>query len=46
MKPELIPGSGGVYDIVADNKILFSKKGVSKFPNHDEIIELIKKTSP
>jgi len=39
---ELIPGSKGVYDIVVDNKTIYSKDQTKRFPNNDDIIKLLK----
>ena len=39
---QLIAGSGGVYDIVADGKEIFSKHKAGRFPQPNEIITLIK----
>jgi len=38
---ELIPGSNGVYDVIMDEKIIFSKNQTKRFPDNDEIIALI-----
>ncbi len=37
----LIMGSGGVFDVVVDGKKLFSKHEEGRFPDEDEIVELI-----
>jgi len=37
----LIPGSGGIYDIVADGRLIFSKKAAGRFAEPEEIISLI-----
>lgn len=41
--PKLIPGSKGIYDIIVDEKTIFSKHQTKRFPDNDEIIKLIKK---
>ena len=33
-----IKGGGGVFDIVADGKLIFSKKAEGRYPTHEEII--------
>ena len=33
----LIPGSGGVFDVVVDGKTIFSKQKTNRFPSFDEI---------
>jgi selenoprotein W-related protein len=42
---ELIASSGGVFEIVADGKLIFSKKELKRFPEDKEVEELIKKSS-
>lgn len=37
----LISGSGGVFDVVFNNKLIFSKKLLKRFPDKKEIINLI-----
>ena len=41
-KPELFPGSDGIFDVVADGKLIFSKHEVGRFPLHEEIIEMLR----
>lgn len=38
VEPELIPGSGGIFDVVVDGKKIFSKHDVGRFPEHKEIL--------
>jgi len=45
ISPELIPGSNGVYEVIVDGKIVFSKYQTKKFPKNDEIIALIQNDS-
>jgi selenoprotein W-related protein len=33
----LIPSGGGVFEVVADGKLVFSKKSEGRFPEKDEI---------
>ncbi|MCK5837574.1 MAG: Rdx family protein [Desulfobacula sp.] len=42
ISPELIAGSKGVYDILLDERLIFSKHQAKRFPDNDEIIKLIK----
>ncbi|MCD4718278.1 MAG: Rdx family protein [Desulfobacula sp.] len=42
ISPQLIPGSKGIYDIIVDEKTIFSKHQTKRFPDNDEIIKLIK----
>ncbi len=39
---ELIKSSGGAFEIRRNNSMIFSKLGKGRFPEHDEIIELLK----
>ena len=41
-KVELIPGSSGVCIVCVDEKQLFSKKELNRFPSDGEIVGLIK----
>ena len=41
--PTLEPGSGGVYDISADGKLLYSKHQTGCFPDNQEILEKIRR---
>lgn len=38
---ELIPSTGGVFEITVDGKSLFSKKELKRFPEEGEIAELL-----
>lgn len=38
----LIPGSGGIFDVIADEKKVYSKFDTGRFPNPGEVIELLK----
>ena len=42
---ELIAGSNGVYDVAVDGKIIFSKFARGRFPQTEEIINLIRGNS-
>jgi len=41
VKSELIPSSHGVFEIVIDENLIFSKKDLGRFPKHTEIMESI-----
>jgi selenoprotein W-related protein len=41
IEAELIPGSGGVFDVKADGQLVFSKKVAGRFPENREIIEAL-----
>ena len=38
---ELIEGSGGVFEVSLNNSLIFSKKELSRFPEENEIEDLI-----
>jgi selenoprotein W-related protein len=38
---ELISSSGGVFEIVADGKLIFSKKSLQRFPEEGEVTHLL-----
>lgn len=40
---ELIPGTGGVFEVVADGREVFSKKKVGRFPTAEEVLALLQK---
>jgi len=37
----LIAGSGGVYEVTVDGRLIFSKKQLGRFPAEGEIIRLL-----
>jgi len=39
---EYIEGSGGVFDVFMDDKLIFSKNKEFRFPESHEIVNLIK----
>jgi selenoprotein W-related protein len=41
---QLTPGSGGVFDVTVDGKLIFSKKKVGRFPEVQEILGALDKT--
>ena len=38
---ELIKGPGGVFEVPLNNSLIFSKKELGRFPNENEIEDLI-----
>ncbi|MBM3970400.1 MAG: SelT/SelW/SelH family protein [Planctomycetes bacterium] len=38
VEPTLIPGGGGIFEIVADGKLIYSKHQTGRFPTHDEVL--------
>lgn len=41
MKPELIKGDDGVFDVVVDGRRVFSKHELGRFPNDGEVVGLL-----
>jgi len=42
LTPELIPGRNGVFDVRLDDEMIFSKHELGRFPEENEIVEIIK----
>jgi len=42
VKARLIKSGGGVFEVMADDKLIFSKKKENRFPDHEEILKKIK----
>jgi selenoprotein W-related protein len=40
---EMIKGRGGVFDVVVDGKLIYSKHSTGRFPEENEIVEAIRK---
>jgi len=38
---QLMKGSGGVFEVEKDGQLIFSKKELGRFPEHDEIFSKI-----
>ena len=43
MEISLISSGGGVFEIILDGKLIFSKKAINRFPEKGEIVRLINK---
>jgi selT/selW/selH-like putative selenoprotein len=39
----LIKGKNGVFDVVVDENLIFSKHEVGRFPDEEEVIKLLQK---
>jgi selenoprotein W-related protein len=37
----LIPSGGGVFEVAVNGKVVFSKKGMGRFPEEGEIVKLL-----
>ena len=42
MKPRLIEGSGGVFEVKVDGRLVYSKKATGRFPENDEVFFHVK----
>ena len=42
MQPELIKGTDGVFDVVADGVLIFSKHRAGRFPDATEIVKALR----
>jgi selenoprotein W-related protein len=40
----LIKGGGGVFEVVVDGDLVFSKKNLGRFPEPGEVVDLVTKT--
>ena len=40
-KSELIRSGGGVFEVVADGELIFSKKQQHRFPQNQEVISIL-----
>lgn len=40
--PDLVRGGGGIFDVVVDGKLIFSKHNEGRFPDPYEVINQIK----
>ncbi len=38
----MIRSGGGIFEVIADGEIIFSKKVVGRFPEHEEIFAALK----
>lgn len=42
MESELVEGSNGVFDVVVDGKLIFSKHRTGRFPEPEEILDALR----
>ena len=42
VESELISGGGGIFDVVVDGDMIFSKHEVDRFPESDEILSKLR----
>lgn len=38
----LVPSSGGVFEVKFDNELIFSKKETDRFPNDNEVEDAVR----
>jgi len=38
VEPELIRGDDGIFDVIADGALVFSKQQAGRFPEDDEVL--------
>ena len=43
IRVDLISSGGGVFEVMLDKKLIFSKKSIGRFPENSEIVDIIKK---
>jgi selT/selW/selH-like putative selenoprotein len=46
VQAQLIPGRGGIFNVHVDDKLIFSKNTVDRFPAAGEVTKLIRKLPP
>ena len=39
---QLVPSSGGIFDVKVDEEVIFSKKQLNRYPEENEVEEIIK----
>jgi selenoprotein W-related protein len=39
---ELVPGTGGIFDVHVDDELLFTKKMIGHYPDPDDVIPLLR----
>jgi selenoprotein W-related protein len=42
VQPELIKGSGGVFDVTADGALIYSKHRTGRFPENAEVLQVLR----
>jgi selT/selW/selH-like putative selenoprotein len=45
VEPSLVKGSGGVFDVEVDGRLVFSKHSRQRFPEPGEVVGLIRAAS-
>jgi selenoprotein W-related protein len=39
---EIVPGSGGVFDVEVDGDLVFTKKMLGRYPQPDDVLPLLR----
>jgi selenoprotein W-related protein len=39
---ELVPGTGGIFDVHVDDELLFTKKMIGRYPDPDDVLPLLR----
>ena len=42
MKAKLVRGSGGIFDVTVDGKLVYSKHRTGRFPSPGEVLGMLK----
>ena len=42
VQANLVAGGGGIFDVIVDGKLVYSKAQTGRFPEPNEVTELIK----
>jgi selenoprotein W-related protein len=42
VQAELVKGSGGVFDVTADGKLIYSKHQTGRFPDNAEVVQALR----
>jgi selT/selW/selH-like putative selenoprotein len=42
IEAELVPGGNGIFDVIVDDRLVFSKNETGRFPDPGEIVQKLK----
>jgi len=42
VEPQLVKGDDGVFDVVADGQLVFSKHQTGRFPEQEEVLAVLR----
>lgn len=45
MDARLVKGSGGIFNVVVDGKLVFSKHETGRFPKPGEVVKILRKSA-